>query len=502
MNTVKKYDVFEVSVSGPSEGNPFKDQWICGTLKNRQETIKTDGFYDGDGVYKVRFMPSFEGEYSYTVESSFGEKLEGAVAVGPADPENHGPVRVANNYHFAYDDGTPHYSIGTTCYVWNLMNDDIIEKTFAELEKGYFNKIRFCIFPKHYCHNFGEPRSYPYVGTPCDASWLNVDNFFEHRGVLPGNDWDFETFNPEHFRHIENCIERLGKLGIEADIILFHPYDRWGFSCMSHEQDLYYLKYVIARYAAYHNVWWSLANEFDLIPSKSIRDWEGIADFIVKNDPYTHLRSIHNCIYVYDHSRPWITHVSYQQQGPGRSVESGAELRTRYKKPVVFDEIQYEGNITENFGNISGEELTRRFWEAAIRGCYAGHGECFEDPDDIIWWSHGGELKGTSPERIRFLLQILKETPGLGLMPLTGPFPRSVCVPEQPFDEEKAYYLYYYGQNRPNYMVYRMDPDKTYEAEVIDTWEMTVTKAGTFSGTFRIDLPGKEYMAVRLRRIS
>ena len=502
MNITKKYDIIEITIQGPSEGNPFREQWIRGTFTGAQEKITVNGFYDGGGVYIVRFMPSFEGEYSCTIETSFGETAEYTYEVGPADPDNHGPVRVANNFHFAYDDGTPHYSVGTTCYVWNLMSDDIIAKTFAELEKGYFNKIRFCIFPKHYCHNFREPRSYPFTGTPCDASYVNVDNYFQYRGVLPGNDWDFDTFNPEHFRHIERCIEKLGKLGIEADIILFHPYDRWGFSCMTHEQDLYYLNYVLARYSAYHNVWWSLANEFDLLPTKTIRDWEDIAEYIVKNDPYKHLRSIHNCRYVYDHSRPWVTHVSFQQMGPGRSVESGAELRTRYGKPVVFDEIQYEGDVTENFGNISGEELTRRFWEAVIHGCYPGHGECYEDPDDIIWWSHGGELKGTSPERIRFMKKILEETPGNGLMPLTGPFPRGAVVPERLIDEEEDYFLYYYGLNRPKYVVYRTDPNKTYEAEVIDTWEMTITKAGIFSGNFRIDLPGKEYMAVRLWRVS
>ena len=28
-----------------------------------------DGFYDGDGVYKVRFMPAFEGEYTFRAVS-------------------------------------------------------------------------------------------------------------------------------------------------------------------------------------------------------------------------------------------------------------------------------------------------------------------------------------------------------------------------------------------------------------------------------------------------
>ena len=33
---------------------------------------------------------------------------------------------VAGQYHFAYADGAPYYSIGTTCYVWNLQPDERI----------------------------------------------------------------------------------------------------------------------------------------------------------------------------------------------------------------------------------------------------------------------------------------------------------------------------------------------------------------------------------------
>lgn len=29
-------------------------------------------------------------------------------------------------------------------------------------------------------------------------------------------------------------------MGIEADIIIFHPYDRWGFENMGHENNLFY----------------------------------------------------------------------------------------------------------------------------------------------------------------------------------------------------------------------------------------------------------------------
>ena len=35
-------------------------------------------------------------------------------------------------------------------------------------------------------------------------------------------------------------------LGIEADVIMFHPYDRWGYCDMSEEQDYRFVAYIAA----------------------------------------------------------------------------------------------------------------------------------------------------------------------------------------------------------------------------------------------------------------
>jgi hypothetical protein len=60
------------------------------------------------------------------------------------------------------------------------------------------------------------------------------------------------------------------------------------------------------------------------------------------------------------------------------------------------------------------------------------------------------------------------------------------------------YYIYYYGFRCPAFKEYHFDNDTEYEAEVIDTWNMTITKCGTFKGKFKVDLLGKPYMAVRI----
>lgn len=498
--TVEKWDVFEVACEGRTDGNPFTDHTITGTFSCGQECVTVVGFYDGDGIYKVRFMPSFEGDYRFEVSGSFSdESVSGEFHVTAPSEGNHGPVRVANTYHFAYEDGTPYYSIGTTCYVWNLQSDERIRETLDSLKVSGFNKIRFCVFPKHYDYNLGEPRSYPYVGTPMDSSVLTSENFNDYTDKTEGNNWDFSRFNPAHFQHIEKCIVALRDLGIEADLIVMHPYDRWGFSSMTKEQDALYWRYVIARFGAYRNIWWALANEYDLFTHKSVEDWEGYAKIICECDPYHHLRSIHNCHGFYDHTRPWITHCSIQRQDLYKSSELVNEWRVRFGKPVVLDEIAYEGNIQHGWGNISGEELVRRFWEGVCRGGYPGHGETYMNEENVLWWSHGGKLRGESWKRVKFLHKIMCETPGIGLAPAVREWDDVCAVPEDVLLAEKSgYQIYYYSFMRPSFREFYFDDVTEYRVEVIDTWNMTIEDRGTCKGKFRVELPGREFMAIRL----
>lgn len=93
--------MLEISLEGKTEGNPFTDYGIQGTFTGKQERVTVDGFYDGNGIYKVRFMPSFEGKYTLTVTGSAidGLSYTGEFLVTEPGKDNHGPVRVVNTYH-------------------------------------------------------------------------------------------------------------------------------------------------------------------------------------------------------------------------------------------------------------------------------------------------------------------------------------------------------------------------------------------------------------------
>ena len=140
---VPRWGVQEIVVAGRTEGNPFTDYEISAIFSNESERKRVNGFYDGEGRYIVRFMPSFEGTYEFTVEGTaledtgaVQENRSGVFEVTAPEKGNHGPVYVANTFHFAYADGTPYYSIGTTCYVWELQSDELMRRRWTALQRA------------------------------------------------------------------------------------------------------------------------------------------------------------------------------------------------------------------------------------------------------------------------------------------------------------------------------------------------------------------------------
>ncbi len=69
--TVEQWGMWEITIHGPQKGNPFTDFRLQGIFTGKNEEITVDGFYDGEGMYKVRFMPSFLGEYTYRTQGNF-----------------------------------------------------------------------------------------------------------------------------------------------------------------------------------------------------------------------------------------------------------------------------------------------------------------------------------------------------------------------------------------------------------------------------------------------
>ena len=407
METIQQWDRYEFSKRVDAHvANPFTDVRLAATVRGDGLVREVEGFYDGDGVFKLRFLGETPGEYTFETRSNLPELqgLTGQFTVTAPAEGVHGPVRAAGT-RFRYADDTPAFIMGTTAYVWHHRPAEVRAQTLDSFSRYGFNKIRMLVFPKHYTGGFGaidvsyEPPYYPFEGEP---KALN-----------------FSRPNPQFFAHLEQCIDDLMQRGIEADVILFHPYDsgHWDIDVGMDEDDaLLYLKYIVARLSSFRNVWWSLANEYDIDKLRGIigpnrRDWDVIGAFIEARDPYGHLISSHNIPFgiIYP-DREWLTHVSYQHPDTYTLL---LELQDQYRKPVINDEYQYEGNVPDDWGNSGPELVVERHWKSLMAGGYATHGEAFvrDGNRKDIFWSYGGTMTGESAPRLRYLKEIAATLP-------------------------------------------------------------------------------------------
>jgi hypothetical protein len=403
--SVERWAVFEHKLEGPAEGNPYMEVDLWADFTQGESRYTVPGFYDGEGTYRIRFSPPEEGSWSFKTRSNREELAgkEGSFTCVAPSGRNHGPLKVVNTYYLEYADGSPFFGVGTTAYQWTSVDQETQEQTLETLGTAPFNKIRMCVFPKHY--RFGNDTE----------PWI-------HPFLMSEGKPDFTRPEVAFFQNFDRRVAQLLELGIEADVILFHPYDIWGYFLMGHELNERYVRYMIARLSAYRNVWWSLANEWDIPEIKVAIDWEAVGTQLQREDPHQRLRGIHNWYntedHFYDHSRPWITHTCTQTA----QFYHALRWREMYQKPLLFDEMRYEGNVTAGWGNLSGEEMASYFWMAGLSGGYPTHGDTFDNhPADSVetrWWGKGGKLMGTSPPRIAYFRSVMEKAPVKDMVPV------------------------------------------------------------------------------------
>jgi hypothetical protein len=496
LTTVQQWDIFEITLHATPSTNPF-DVHLTARFTSGPDSQETHGFYDGDGIYRIRFMPAHQGDWRYQTASDLPELSgkTGQFICTPPSPNDHGPVRVRNTYQFAYADGTPFIPISTTLYGWvNQRSEALQDETLATLKASPFNRIRMMILPISHTPD-NVPLLFPFE--------MNADK-----------SWNFSNFDPRFFQHIETRLGQLRDMGIEAELILFHNRDGGStkFDRMPPEIDDRYLRYVLARFSAYRNVWWNLANEFDSMRFKQDTDWDRLFQIIQAEDPAQHPRSIHQEHRYYDVTRPWVTYMSIQNGGAVSEFGRPESFRQASQKPVIFDEIEYEGDEPRSWGHLSPQNMVYRFWLGIVAGTFVTHGETFYNAPKIAWISRGGKLVGQSPSRIAFLKNVLATAPADALIPID---PQNTTIGIA--GKVGEYYLIYFGKAAPTQWTFNLPagrfvrPGTKFQIDVLDTWDMTITpicqlamippKSGSASPPLIVPLPGRPYIALRIQRV-
>jgi len=68
---IERWDIYEIELNGPSAGNPFVDVQLSTRFQLDDCVVELQGFYDGEGLYRIRFMPDTVGQWHFVTQTTF-----------------------------------------------------------------------------------------------------------------------------------------------------------------------------------------------------------------------------------------------------------------------------------------------------------------------------------------------------------------------------------------------------------------------------------------------
>ena len=254
---------FEVGAADTSAHSVYANPYVDITLEIefRSPHFKTylmPGYWDGvRNRMMVRFTPTEAGQWIYRVTSNVSafDGKEGMFNAAPSDAP--GFVNVANVHHWATDNKQPHLWMG------------YIADRFA----------------------FESPADF--------EQQLNVaaENKFNHfRGSILGNEKDHALVfigpdrpNAAYFDELGRRIAEVHKRGITTDLMLAADPDCITSLFPDPQARERFIRYIVARYAAFNITWQGLAEFEDYSDGRALLKELGLD--LKKLDPYQHPRS-------------------------------------------------------------------------------------------------------------------------------------------------------------------------------------------------------------------
>lgn len=419
--TVDAYDFVGVTlnVEKPDAGNPFTDVAVEGEFSREgTQAVRADGFCDSaDGsVFRIRFMPTKAGDYSYSVRYRQGEyerKHSGRFTA--KDANRRGIVRVDKEHpwHFVWEGTGEHYFYnGTTTYWLMGWDDEQIRKNIDRLSSLKVNRLRVAINGRvkdgrAWYENVFPTDRFKFVMNPWGA---------ERPDSVEKPGFDVTRFNISHWQKIERMLRHAREKDMVISIIFYvdgrRPgVDPFGEKMGGPDEQRYY-QYTVARLAAFSNVMWDVSNEYRLFRDDP---WaEKMGSFIKECDPYDHLTSTHGHGDFRFRTSPWADFAMYQswdEYGGYAYMFKNREDQAKTGRPIpqVNEEYGYEDHYPVGWGSNrkaparSADNRRRLAWGMYMAGCYQTTGE---RADRGTGWgpdSGGGWLNGRGDETMVML---------------------------------------------------------------------------------------------------
>jgi hypothetical protein len=420
-SSVEAYDFVEVEVrvEGPNVQNPFTDSAVSGHFQRiGSDPVSVDGFCDSDSgsVYRIRFMPTQAGDYSYEVryrQGDFEQIRKGSFQVKQG--KRRGIVRVDRDYpwHFIWEGTGEHYFWNGTTTYWLLgWDEETIRNSIDRLHSLKVNRLRVALNAR-----VKDGRDWFENVFATDKFVFRLNPWVAQRpDSIEDPGFDVTRFNISHWQKLDRLLHQAREKDMIISIIFYLDankpgMDPFGRARRGEEQEQRYYRYAAARFAAFSNIMWDLSNEYRYVGTESWADQMGARMKVW--DPYHHLASIHGYSDFRFRRSDWADFAMYQQWDEAGGYQFMVNNRviqacTGRRIPQINEEYGYEDHYPTWEGARkaparSADNRRRLAWELYMAGGYQTTGE---RADRGTGWgpdSGGGWVNGRGDEMMVML---------------------------------------------------------------------------------------------------
>jgi hypothetical protein len=246
----QRWQKYELSFTSSVEyENPVQDlKTMEVTFVSPTGIMKTvNGFWDGDNIWKVRFMPGETGIWTYNtkcsdVKNSGLDNQTGSFKCRKGVSEKnifiHGPVfNPPGTFYLAHNDGTPFFWLA--CTAWNGALKSTDQEWDIYLRQRVENNYTVVQF--------------------VTTQWRGCDKSSD--GLVAFKGCGKISINPEFFRLIDRKIDRINDYGLVAAPVILWALQTGNGKELSpgyylpDDQAILLARYIVARYGANHVVW-------------------------------------------------------------------------------------------------------------------------------------------------------------------------------------------------------------------------------------------------------
>lgn len=371
-----KFGVHEITLTGDGAvTNPF-DTIATVTFTPPSGTAKSvHAFYDSDNLWRARVYVSEPGEWNWSSLCATDSGLNGKKGAFTAtDSKLRGRLLIhpKNPHQWMTEDGRWFLNLNDTAYFWLSAFDGAHQPVSDDDAHAYVRDAA--------AHGITSLRSFLIVGT----------GVFQSRSLL--EQWRDAFFTDDamtrlQLEHLRKPDERLRWLldeypGIYMQLVLFpmgctYAKDQEVWQTLSPVQRERLMRNLIARYAAYPQVFWLAVNDVhygEKYPLNHAFARE-VGEYFAKHDPWRHPFST-------GHARgvkfafpdaDWVTYLHLEDKHDLSA--SRASQYAGHNKPVFLGEDRYEQDHGERLDPEHMDYWQRRlFWTWLLAGGSANYG--------------------------------------------------------------------------------------------------------------------------------